>query len=225
MTLADAGHIDSTGADSAPTLDVAVRATLGALELDVELRTRARAVAVVGPSGCGKSTLLRVLAGVESRARGTVRFRGETWQDEDGPPVPPWQRQVGWVPQSSVLFPHLTVGQNLAYAGVAADEVREVASLLGVASLLDRRPRKLSGGEQQRVALGRALLSRPRLLLLDEPFAALDRPRRAEIAALVVRLSAERDVPLVLVSHDEEDVAAVVEERWVLSRGRLRART
>lgn len=205
-------------------LELRVRAVLGGLNLDIDWETRARSVAIVGPSGAGKSTLLRVLAGLEPRARGVVRFQGEVWQDDDSGvrPRPPWTRGVGWAPQNSLLLPHLTVSQNLVYGALAAaSSVKEVAGMLAIEGLLDRRPRNLSGGERQRVALGRALLSRPRLLLLDEPLSALDRGLRDEVAGRIGRFVRDRNVPLVLVSHDREDVQTMVEEQWTLSEGRV----
>lgn len=209
--------------DRATLLEARVRLPLDALQLDVSLRTPSAAVAIVGPSGAGKSTLLRVLAGVERRAKGTVLFRGETWQDsENGVWRPPWERGVGWVPQDDLLFPHLSVRENLGYAGGSAVSVEEMAGQLSVDHLLDRRPRYLSGGERQRVALGRALLSNPRLLLLDEPFSALDRPLRREVVEQVSALARDRAIPLILVSHDETDADLMAEERWILSGGVLR---
>jgi molybdate transport system ATP-binding protein len=190
--------------------------------LSMSLESRSAALAIVGPSGAGKSTLLRVLAGIEPRARGLVVVDGETWQDrERGVVVPPWLRRVGWVPQETLLFPHLSVAQNLGYAGAGPDAVTEVAGLLQVGALLDRRPRRLSGGERQRVALGRALLSNPRILLLDEPFSALDRPLRSQLTARVGELARARSLPLFLVSHDEEDAQALAGERWHLVDGVL----
>src|SRR5688572_14250231 len=148
-------------------LDLAVSLELGKLALRAELATDRRAVAIVGPSGAGKSTLLRVLAGVERRATGRITVGGRAWLDgASGTFVEPWDRRVGWVPQNDLLFPHLTVAQNLGFAGAARGQVEETAELLSVAPLLHRRPRNLSGGERQRVALGRALLAKPDLLLL-----------------------------------------------------------
>jgi len=191
-------------------------------DLQMRLETRSGALAIVGPSGAGKSTLLRILAGVERRARGTVEVNGRTWQDPGrGIVVPAWERRVGWVPQDVLLFPHLSVRENLGYAGAATAEIQEIARLLQVGDLLDRRPRRLSGGERQRVALGRALLSDPALFLLDEPFSALDRPLRAQVSATVREAARVRGIPLVLVSHDEEDAAALAGERWHLSDGML----
>lgn len=203
-------------------IDLDLELPLGGRVLRLELRTRARSVAVVGPSGAGKSTLLRLLAGVERKGRGRLSVNGETWQDvEHGLLVPAWRRGVGWVPQDPLLFPHLDVAQNLGYAGADRPAIEETAELLQVGHLLDRRPRRLSGGERQRVALGRALLSRPSLLLLDEPFSALDRPLRAQLSTMVRDWAARHDVPLVLVSHDEADAAVLAGERWHLSDGSL----
>ena len=208
---------------SAILLEANVRLPLGAVELDVSIDTASTAVAIVGPSGSGKSTLLRILAGVERRAKGTVRFRGETWQDsEKGVWVPPWERGVGWVPQDELLFPHLSVSENLGYAGASEGAIEEMARLLSVDHLSSRRPRYLSGGERQRVALGRALLASPRLLLLDEPFSALDRVLRREVVEQVSSLARDRSIPLVLVSHDETDAELMADERWVLSGGVLK---
>jgi len=208
---------------SAILLEANVRLPLGAVELDVSIDTASTAVAIVGPSGSGKSTLLRILAGVERRAKGTVRFRGETWQDSEKRVwVPPWERGVGWVPQDELLFPHLSVSENLGYAGASEGAIDEMARLLSVDHLSSRRPRYLSGGERQRVALGRALLASPRLLLLDEPFSALDRVLRREVVEQVSSLARDRSIPLVLVSHDETDAELMADERWVLSGGVLK---
>ncbi|MEQ9398473.1 MAG: ATP-binding cassette domain-containing protein [Longimicrobiales bacterium] len=199
-----------------------VRMPLASGFLEVSLASDQPAVALVGPSGAGKTTLLRILAGVERRATGVVDVAGVVWQDtRKGVWVPPWERRVGWVPQDSLLFPHLTVRQNLAYGGADDAAIAGTAELLRAAHLLDRRPRRLSGGERQRVALARALLSAPRLLLLDEPFSALDRPLRMELAATLREWTRSRAVPLVLVSHDEEDARTLADERWHLVDGHL----
>ena len=209
-------------ADTQYRLSLDFEIPLTAKTMRVKLHTESNAIAIVGPSGAGKSTILRVLAGVERRARGVVTFGHQRWQDDDGGMlVPPWRRRVGWVPQEVLLFPHLTVRDNLGYGGSSVGAVEETARLLQITELLERRPRRLSGGERQRVALGRALLAEPRLLLLDEPFSALDRPLRAELARVVGQWSAERGVPLVLVSHDEADAEVLAEQRWHLSDGQL----
>jgi len=208
--------------ESGKTLFLKFQAHLGVRELDARLASDSRAVAVFGPSGGGKSTLLRVLAGVERRAKGIVRIRDQRWMNtEEGVFLPPWERAVGWVPQEYLLFPHLRVRENLGFAGASKEKIQEVGELLLVEHLLDRRPRRLSGGEQQRVALGRALLSSPRILLLDEPFSALDRPLRNHVASRLRDYLREKDLLLVLVSHDEADAVALAQEHWLLSEGRL----
>lgn len=196
---------------------------LGRLELKLSMRSRARALALVGPSGSGKSTFLRLLAGLERRARGRLSFGAERWQDETTL-VPPHLRRVGWVPQDGALFPHLSVRDNLGYAGARDAEIAEMAERLSLGALLQRRPRNLSGGERQRVALGRALLAKPQLLLLDEPFAALDSELRERLSADLSSLCRERALPLVVVSHHDADVASLAEEVWVLSGGETRIR-
>ena len=205
-------------------LHAQVRVPLDAIDLDVDWRPESDRVAILGPSGSGKSTLLRALAGLEPSAEGRVSFGDEVWLDSDaGLNVPAWERRVGWVPQDALLFPHLSLRENLAYAGAGQSEVESMAESLFLSGLLDRRPRFLSGGERQRVALGRALLSAPRVLLLDEPFSALDRPLRSEIAAMVRTFARDSGTPIVLVSHDEHDAELLADERWVLVAGSLSA--
>jgi len=150
--------------------------------LDVELTLPAKGVTVVfGPSGSGKTTLLRCLSGLERAPSGTLKLAGQVWQD-DGIFIPIHQRKVGLVFQESRLFPHLSIQQNLLYGYQRTQSVErnlhldEVVEVLGLAALLKRTPDKLSGGEKQRVAIGRALLTSPKLLLMDEPLASLDIP-------------------------------------------------
>lgn len=208
--------------DPNPRFDLDFRVEVGSRALEVRLQAEAQTVAVYGSSGGGKSTLLRVLAGVETRVRGTVRVGGELWMDtRRGAYLPPWERRVGWVPQEYLLFPHLRVRENLGFSGASTKELDEVAKLLLVDRLLDRRPRRLSGGEQQRVALGRALLSRPKLLLLDEPFSALDRPLRSQVVSRLRDYVRERKLLVLLVSHDESDAGALAQEHWLLSEAGL----
>ena len=205
-------------------LHARVRVSLDAIDLDVDWRPGSDHVAILGPSGSGKSTLLRALAGLEPRAEGRVSLGDEIWLDSDsGVGMPTWERRVGWVPQDTLLFPHLSLRENLAYAGSGPAEVEKMAESLFLSDLLDRRPRFLSGGERQRVALGRALLSAPRVLLLDEPFSALDRPLRSEVAAMVRAFARDNGTPIVLVSHDEHDAELLADERWMLVAGNLTA--
>jgi molybdate transport system ATP-binding protein len=189
-------------------LRIDVSLALGPRQLRLALETRTPGTALVGPSGAGKSTLLRVIAGVERRALGHVSFGDQVWQGKQRF-VPPWERRIGWVPQDGVLFPHLSVLQNLEYG--ARLDVRPIAALLGVDHLLDRRPRHLSGGERQRVALGRAMASAPQLLLLDEPFSALERPLRLQLAAALAQWCQVQGTPVLVVSHDLQDVRELVD--------------
>ena len=172
----------------------------------IAFQSTASRVGISGASGAGKSTLLRCIAGLES-ATGTLSVGGRVLQGPDNW-VPIWERKVGWVPQDALLFPHLSVSENLRFGGGDAEQAGEIAQALELEKLMERRPRALSGGERQRVALGRALLREPQLLLLDEPFSALDAPLRLRVMAVLQDWLSVRDIPLVLVSHTPSD--------WVL---------
>ncbi|MDT8368090.1 MAG: ATP-binding cassette domain-containing protein [Longimicrobiales bacterium] len=205
-------------------IDVAIRLRKGTLSLESRLRSGAMRVAIVGPSGVGKTTFLRALAGLEPGARGRVAIGGELWSpapDSGASRVrPPWLRGVGWMPQSALLFPHLDVMANLRFGGATREAARDAARRVECDHLLDRRPRHLSGGEAQRVALARALLAARRLLLLDEPLAALDEDRRARVAVATGEWLDESGVPLVLVSHDAGDAARLgCDEVWRMWEG------
>jgi molybdate transport system ATP-binding protein len=198
--------------------------------LSVSLRLPARGVtALFGPSGCGKTTLLRALAGLE-RAAGRVALGDEVWQDDAARRfVPTHRRAIGYVIQEAALFPHLDVRRNLAYgqrrvaAGARRIALDQVVDLLGIGHLLERRPDTLSGGERQRVAIARALATSPRLLLMDEPLAALDAKRKAEVLPYLDRLHAELGIPLVYVSHSIDEVARLADHLVLLDAGRVLA--
>ncbi|TPE61560.1 ATP-binding cassette domain-containing protein [Sandaracinobacter neustonicus] len=188
------------------------------LPLNVQLQVApGEILALVGRSGAGKSTLLKALAGLVPM-QGHVRVGAEEWTG-----LPAHQRQVGYLFQSYALFPHLSALQNLLLAMPAPDQPRARALLAAVhlPGLEDRRPHQLSGGQQQRVALARALARNPRLLLLDEPFSAVDRPTRRALAATLQDLRADLAMPTILVSHDIEDVAALATRIAVLEGGRI----
>ncbi len=179
-----------------------------------------------GPSGCGKSTLLRIIAGLERNARGRVGFAGEAWQGEAGGRfVPPHRRGVGYVFQETRLFPHLTVVGNLAYAERRsryvgnAIRMADVVEALDLEPLLDRRTTGLSGGERQRVAIARTLLSRPRLLLMDEPLAALDYRRKGEILPYIERLPEMFGLPMIYVTHAIDEVSRLAERLILMAAG------
>ncbi|TDQ80666.1 molybdate transport system ATP-binding protein [Dongia mobilis] len=186
--------------------------------------------ALFGPSGCGKSTLLRILAGLERQAMGRIDFAGETWQSGPGAKaMPTHKRGAGYVFQDARLFPHLDVAGNLHFAERRSRHVSsgidfdQVVSALDLAPLLGRRVTSLSGGERQRVAIGRTLLTRPRLLLMDEPLAALDLKRKAEILPYIERLPVVFGVPAIYVSHDIDEVTRLAHRMMVLRDGRLLA--
>ena len=183
---------------------------LGTHDVPVKLSSSASRIAIVGPSGVGKTSLLRALAGL-SRINGTVRVGDQMWE---GPQawVEPWKRGVGWVPQDPTLFPHRSVAENLTWSAV-----NDYATPLGLVHLLHRRPRRVSGGERQRVALGRGLAAAQSLVLLDEPFSALDEAMRERVASWLLRTCGERELPLILVSHDTRDVAMIAEETYQMT--------
>ncbi len=178
--------------------------------------------AIFGRSGAGKSTLLRAIAGLEPAA-GRVSFGAETWQGE-GRPLPPHRRRIGFVFQDARLFAHLSVAGNLAYARRRAAEAVDpepVLAALGLEPLMARRPATLSGGERQRVAIGRALMSAPRLLMLDEPLAALDAAARTEILGLIERVRDIAGVPILYVTHAVAELAALAGEVVLMAGGRV----
>jgi molybdate transport system ATP-binding protein len=198
------------------------------LDLDLSLPERG-VTAIFGPSGCGKTTLLRAVAGLEPSATGRIALGDEVWQDStSGRFEPPHRRALGMVFQDAALFPHLSVRDNLAFGlrrtgGGAFDKNTPVIALLGLGALLDRRPENLSGGEQQRVAIARALLAKPRLLLMDEPLAALDERRKAEFLPWLEKLHDELEIPLLYVSHALPEVARLADHLVLLEDGRALA--
>lgn len=206
-------------------IELSAALTVGVLRLEIELESTCRAIALVGASGTGKTTLLRIIAGLERGVLGRVVVGGESWHEGARCLVPPWMRSVGWVPQHALLFPHMTVRKNLGYGARPGADVVPVAEMLVLGHLLDRRPRNLSGGERQRVALGRALVATPRLLLLDEPFAALDGELRGTLVQRVSGYCVAHALPFVLVSHSPDDVANLASEVWTLRDGRLACTT
>lgn len=199
--------------------------------LDVRLDLPGRGVsALFGPSGCGKTTCLRAMAGLERAPGAVLRVNGETWQDEPlGLFVPVHRRALGYVFQDANLFPHLSVRGNVEYGmkRVAPAQRRvaldQAVQLLGIAPLMDRKPATLSGGERQRVAIARALAASPRLLLMDEPLAALDAPRKAEVLPYLEKLHHELEMPVVYVSHAMDEVARLADTLVLLEGGRVRA--
>lgn len=179
--------------------------------LEVDVAMRARTTAVYGPSGSGKTSLLEAIAGLRMPAAGTIALRGRIVDD-----LPPRARRVGYVPQDDALFPHLSVRRNIFYGAPDAADARHVVDVLEIGQLLDRGVKLLSGGERKRVALARALLSDPEVLLLDEPLAGVDMELRARVLAYLVRVRDEFPIPMLYVTHQRDEVNAICEEMVVL---------
>ena len=204
--------------------------------LDVDLQLPGPGVtALFGPSGCGKTTCLRALAGLE-RAEGSVRVNGEVWQEDgkDGATgrwLPTHQRALGYVFQEASLFAHLDVRRNMEYgmrrrpasSYGPRHELEQAVELLGLGALLARMPHTLSGGERQRVAIARALAASPRVLLMDEPLAALDAARKAEVMPYLERLQRLLSIPVVYVSHSPDEVARLASHLVLMDKGRVTA--
>ncbi len=201
---------------------------LGHFRIDVSLHLRNAFTALFGPSGCGKTTTLKILAGLLKPASGVIQMHGKPLYDSStGLYVPPEKRDIGLIFQESRLFPHLSVRENLEFAlrqtppHQRTFRFPEVVDLLGIDALLERYPNSLSGGETQRVALGRALLASPGLLLMDEPLAALDLPAKIGLLARVKSIHQEFGLPIVYVSHDLGMVMNIAEEVLLMHDGRI----
>ena len=199
-------------------------------DLDFRLGRPPSAVAIMGRSGSGKTSLVQMLAGLTRPQDALIRFGDTAWNDtEKRIFLPPHRRRIGYVFQEGRLFPHMTARQNLHYGRFFAPSSEgriseeEVVSLLGIGKLLDQRPVTLSGGEKQRVAIGRALLAAPRLILMDEPLSALDRARRQEILPYIERIRDEVKIPVIYVSHALDEVARLANRVILLEEGRVRA--
>lgn len=208
------------------TLDVRIGMRLGEFALDVAFAAGNGVTALFGPSGSGKTSVLNAIAGLLKPASGRIAlddrvfFDGRTW-------LAPRHRRIGYVFQEARLLPHLNVRQNLLYGRFFSPErehpveLDRVLELLDLARLLSRRPQNLSGGEKQRVAIGRALLASPRLMLMDEPLASLDASRKAEILYYIERLRDELGLPMVFVSHSVEEVVRLADTVVVLAEGKV----
>lgn len=211
-------------------LSVDVEKKLGDFVLKARFDAERGVTALFGPSGAGKTSVVNMIAGLITPDRGRILLDDSVLFDSGtGINMPTHRRRIGYVFQEGRLFPHMTVASNLDYGRrmqrLAEDpeDTRHVIDLLDIRPLLDRRPRHLSGGERQRIAIGRALLMRPRLLLLDEPLASLDARRKAEILPYLERLRDDAQVPMVYVSHNAEEVRRIATSLVWLEDGRVKA--
>ena len=212
------------------TLAIDIQHRLGDFRLDARFETGSGLIALFGRSGSGKTSIVNVIAGLIRPEQGRVTIDGVALVDTArGVFVPRHRRRLGYVFQEGRLFPHLTVQQNLLYGRWFApqserrDDLDRVVDLLGIGAMLERRPGRLSGGEKQRVAIGRALLANPRLLLMDEPLASLDEARKAEILPYIERLRDQSRVPIVYVSHSIAEVVRLASTVVLLSEGKVAA--
>lgn len=212
------------------SLVVEAKHRLGDFSLDAAFTSNGGVTALFGRSGSGKTSLIRIIAGLTRPGSGRVALGDDVLVDTArGIFVPPHRRRFGYVFQEARLFPHLTVRQNLHYGrwfspkATRTENPDRVIDLLGIGNLLDRQPANLSGGEKQRVAIGRALLASPRLLLMDEPLAALDEERKAEILPYLERLRDQMGIPIVYVSHSIAEVARLADRVVLMADGRIEA--
>lgn len=205
-------------------LEVDIRHRQGDFTLKAHFQVGSGITALVGPSGAGKTTILHLVAGLTHPDHGRILLDGRPLVDSaTGLCLPAHRRQIGYVFQEARLFPHLTVRQNLTYGRLFTRrpppaDLAAIVALLDVAPLLDRRPHHLSGGEKQRVAIGRALLAAPALLLLDEPFSALDAARKAELLPYLSRLRDRLGLPMLYVTHQPDELAGL-DPAWVRVAG------
>ncbi len=212
------------------TLSVAIRHLQGDFRIEAQFAVSGRLTALFGPSGSGKSSLINLIAGLIRPDEGRIEVDGKVLVDTKARIfVPRHKRRIGMVFQDARLFPHMSVRSNLLYGRwftPAAErylEMGAIVDLLGIGALLERKPATLSGGEKQRVAIGRALLSSPRLLLMDEPLASLDEARKAEILPYIERLRDQMKIPIVYVSHSVAEVARLASDVVVLAQGKVTA--
>lgn len=204
-------------------LKVAIFKKLPDFDLEVSFSCAAgRLLALVGPTGAGKTTIMRIMAGLEQPDAGKITLDGEVFFDsESGLCLPPQPRRLGYVFQEYTLFPHLSLYKNVALAAADKNKVEELLRLFGLWPLKDRKPQRLSGGERQRAALCQALARRPRVLLLDEPFSALDVVTRRKLQEELRSLKAELALPIIHVTHDLQEALFLADELLPVVRGRI----
>lgn len=211
-------------------LDVDIHKSLGDFQLDASFTAAAGLTAIFGPSGAGKTTVAKILAGLETPDTGHIRIDDHILYDDNrNINVPPHKRDIGFVFQEHRLFPHYSVRGNLLY-GASRNPSRDhpitfdaVTDLLGLAALLDRRPHTLSLGEKQRVAIGRALMSKPNVLIMDEPLSSLDTARKQDIMPLIKRLKGEFGLTIIYISHSLAEITQLADNLVLMDRGQVKA--
>ncbi|MFI8480183.1 molybdenum ABC transporter ATP-binding protein [Pseudomonas sp. NPDC078700] len=214
-----------------PPIEARFKLTHSSFNLEVDLQLPGKGISgFFGHSGSGKTSCLRCFAGLEKPEVGYLKVNGEVWQDsQTGVFVPPHKRAIGYVFQEANLFPHLSVQGNLLYGlkRIPREQrkvpLQQAVDLLGIGHLLERMPDRLSGGERQRVAIARALLCSPKLLLMDEPLAALDPKRKSEVLPYLERLHAELQIPVIYVSHSADEIGRLADHLVVLEEGQVQA--
>ncbi|OSI10752.1 ABC transporter ATP-binding protein [Neisseria zoodegmatis] len=210
--------------------DIEIRKKLPSFDLDVRLQSDAQKLVLIGASGSGKSLTLQMIAGLLKPDAGHIRVNGETWFDNRLLYVPACERRAGLMFQDYALFPHLTVAQNIAFGlkrgwfnppKRPSENVQYWLELLQLEAVAYHYPYHISGGQKQRTALARTLITRPKLLLLDEPFSALDTDLRRHTRAELLQLQQKSGVPMILITHDQADADSLADEIWRMENGRL----
>ena len=209
-------------------IEVQARLKRKHFELDASLQLTQRVNAIYGPSGSGKSTLLSIIAGITQPDSGRIMINGECLFDSELQiNIPIHERKIGLVFQDGRLFPHLTVEHNLSYAlnftpvQKQQFQLKKIVELLEIGQLLNQRPHQLSGGEKQRIALGRALLSSPRLLMLDEPLASLDERLKSQILPFLKKVADEVEIPMIYISHSMEEILKITDNIIDIQLGKI----
>jgi len=204
-------------------LEVQIEKKMADVSLKIELRcARGELVALVGPSGAGKSSILRCIAGLERPDRGRISCHGETWYDSAAKfSLPPQKRGLGFIFQEYPLFPHLNVLENVCFANRDRHKAKEILETLGIVGLAQRQISRLSGGERQRVALAQILAREPRLLLLDEPFSALDSVTAGHLRKTLLTIKENRNLPILQVTHHPKDVKILADRLVPINNGRV----
>ena len=209
------------------TIEVQLKRKLGDLVIDIAFTTQTSLTALYGKSGAGKTSIVNMIAGLLKPDEGIVKIGDELrYSSSSRINIKPHRRNIGYVFQDARLFPHLTVQQNLLYATRfrnITESPNEVIELLGLSKLLNRKPINLSGGEAQRVAIGRALISQPKLLLMDEPLASLDQNRKEEILPYIELLRDQAKIPIIYVSHSVAEISQLAAQTIIIDDGKIKA--